>query len=114
MEFSFLYTTVSDRDSARRISRALVDEGLAASTNFFRSQGVYRWDGEVREAGEVVLIAKTRGALVPLAMSRVREMHPYLNPCVVEIPLARARAAFLEWIERSTGSLSSGAGAPLS
>ena len=62
----------------------------------------YWWEGNVQESAEAILLAKTRSDLVDRVTSRVRELHSYDVPCVVELPLARGNPDYLSWIEAET------------
>ena len=98
-----LYITVGNIDEARRIARALVEERIAACANVIANmESVYWWQGKLAEDREVVLIAKTRAALVERAIGRVRELHSYSVPCVVALPILAGNKAFLDWIDAET------------
>ena len=61
-----IYMTASNDAEAQTIARILVQERLAACVNILSGmRSVYRWEGEIQEDDEVVLIAKTRRDLVP-------------------------------------------------
>ena len=63
-------TTAGSKDEARKIGRALVERLLAACVNVVPQVGsIYRWEGEIEEAEEWLLIVKTTQA----AFERVRE-----------------------------------------
>lgn len=103
MDFVLAYITAGSRDEALRIGRALVEERLAACANVLDGMtSVYRWNGAVEEAPEAVLIAKTRAALFDRLAERVRALHSYDTPCVVEIKLGRGNPGFLGWLEAET------------
>lgn len=99
----FAYVTAGSPEEARRIGRALVEERLAACANILDGMtSIYRWQGAVEEATESVLIAKTRAALFePLAV-RVRELHSYDVPCVVELKVDRGNPAYFDWLREGT------------
>ena len=103
MEFVFAYITAGSRDEARRIGRALVEERLAACANILDGMtSIYRWQGAVEEASEAVLIAKTRAELFDRLAARVRELHSYDVPCVVELKVGRGNPAYLDWLRDGT------------
>ena len=103
MEFVFAYITAGSRDEARRIGRALVEERLAACANIFDGMtSIYRWQDAIEEAGETVLIAKTRAELFETLAARVRELHSYEVPCVVELTVGRGNPAYLDWLRDAT------------
>lgn len=99
----FAYVTVPTREEALAIGRALVEERLAACANLLPGMtSVYRWQGAVEEASELVLIAKTRTALFDRLAARVVELHSYELPCVVALPVAAGLPAYLDWLRDGT------------
>ncbi len=103
MEFVFAYITAGSRDEALRIGRALVDERLAACANILDGMtSIYRWQGAVEEATETVLIAKTRAELFDRLAARVRDLHSYEVPCVIELKVGRGNPAYLDWLRDET------------
>jgi periplasmic divalent cation tolerance protein len=103
MSFEFVYVTAASPDQARDIGRRLVEERLAACVNIFDSMtSFYWWEGKIDQASEAVLIAKTRQDLVPMLVTRVKELHSYSVPCVVALPLSQGNPDFLAWIGRET------------
>ena len=99
----FVYMTATDREEALRIGRVLVDERLAACVNVLDNMtSVYRWEGQVRQEGEAVLVGKTRAELVDALTERVRALHSYDCPCVVSWPIAAGNPAYLNWIRDET------------
>ena len=99
MEAAFCYVTCPNYDEALAIARALVNERLAASGNVLPGAvSVYRWEGAVHEAEEVVLILKTRARLAQRVVERVQALHSYACPCVALLPVAGGNPAYLDWI----------------
>jgi periplasmic divalent cation tolerance protein len=99
----FAYITASSRDEALRIGRALVEERLAACANILDGMtSVYRWNGAIEQADEAVLIAKTRSSLFDRLTARVRDLHSYDTPCVVERAVGRGNPAYLDWLRAET------------
>ena len=52
-------TTVSDTAEADTLARELVDRRLAACVQLVDITSHYRWDGDVRDEPEVLLLIKT-------------------------------------------------------
>lgn len=103
MTFCSVYVTASDRDEAVRIGRALVEDRLAACANVIDgARSLYRWEGEVRDDPEAVLILKTRVELMDALASRVKEMHSYDVPCIVSWPILDGNAEYLSWLAAET------------
>lgn len=95
--------TCPDTDSATRIARALVEECLAACVN--RVPGlvsVYRWQGEIHEDHEVLLLIKSRRELFESLRARIIELHPYDVPEVIALEIAAGHAPYLEWLRTET------------
>jgi periplasmic divalent cation tolerance protein len=101
--FVTVYMTAASKDEAESIARALVKERLVACANVFDGVTSYfRWEGEVQAEGEVVIIAKTRSALLKKLESRVKALHSYDVPCIVAWPIEGGNADYLAWIEAET------------
>ncbi len=99
-----IYVTTGSRAEAVNIARALVDERLVACANILgESQSIYRWQGKVEEAQEIVLIAKTRGELIEKVLARVKELHSYDVPCVAAYTMVTGLPEYLAWIHQETG-----------
>ena len=104
MDMIFAYITTATPEEARAIGRALVEERLAACVNILDGMtSIYRWQGAIEEGRETVLIAKTRRELFNDLAGRVKAMHSYTTPCIVEIPLGRVAPDYLDWLTAETG-----------
>jgi periplasmic divalent cation tolerance protein len=102
-EYLSLYITAPSLDVARTIGCALVEERLAACVNIITGmQSIYRWEGKIETAAEIVLIAKGRAALFAEIEKRVRELHPYDCPCLVAWPIEAGHQPYLDWIAKET------------
>lgn len=100
---SMLYITCGSGDEATMIARTVVEERLAACGNIVDGmRSIYRWEGEVTEDEEAVLILKTTAEKVETLTERVKALHSYDLPCVVEIPLGGGNAAYFDWIAAET------------
>ena len=97
--------TAPDPAVGARIGRSLVEEGLAACANLVPGvRSIYRWQGELRDDAEVLLIVKTRASLVDALASRVRALHPYELPEVLALPVAGGSAPYLDWVRGAAGA----------
>ena len=91
-----VYVT-APREAAGDLARLLVEERLAACVNVVDCESTYRWEGEVHEEDEAILLAKTTDRACEALMSRVEEVHPYDVPCVERFEEARVAGPFAEW-----------------
>ena len=104
MDYRLLYVTAETAAEAKAIGRALVEARLAACANVLDGMTpIFRWNGEVQEGSEAVLIAKTRSDLVPAATRLIVKAHSYDLPCVVALPIEAGHQPFLDWIGSETG-----------
>lgn len=98
-----VYITTDGADEARKIGRALVEARLAACANILDPMtSIFRWEGEVQEGVETVLIAKTTADRVEALTERVLSLHSYDCPCVAVLPVEGGNPAFLDWIAAET------------
>ena len=103
MDLIFVYITAGSPEEARSIGRTLVEERLAACVNLFDGMtSIYRWQGAVETAQETVLIAKTRADLFDRLSARVKELHSYSVPCIVELGIGRGNPDYLDWLRGET------------
>ena len=103
MALTFCYVTAGSRDEALTIGRTVVEERLAACANVLDGMtSLYWWQGALEQAGEAVLILKTRAELVGRLTARIKELHSYECPCVVALPIAAGNPDYLRWIAGET------------
>jgi periplasmic divalent cation tolerance protein len=95
--------TAPDPAHAERLARALVEERLAACVNLVPGvRSLYRWEGRVEDAPEVLLLVKTRADRCAALAARVRELHPYHLPEVLELAAAGGSAEYLDWVRKES------------
>ena len=94
-----VYAVFADADEARRIARMVVEERLAACANILGPcRSIYRWRGEVEEAGEVAALFKARADKAEALVARLAELHSYEVPCAVVWPVAATLPAYADWV----------------
>jgi len=102
-ELRVVLLTAPEPAVAERLARALVEERLAACVSWLPGlRSVYRWQGRVEEAGECLLVAKTRADRCAALAARVRELHPYELPELLELSVAGGSAAYLDWVREES------------
>lgn len=109
MQFMLVYVVAASPDEARTIGRTLVEERLAAGVNLIDGIGsFYWWQGAVQQGSEAVVIAKTRADLLDRLTARVRDLHSYVCPCIVALPIVGGHQAYLDWIAAETAPAAAG------
>jgi periplasmic divalent cation tolerance protein len=99
----FVYTTYPSIVEAEKAGNALVGARLAACVNILPGMvSIYRWQGAVERAQEVVMIVKTRGSLAEAVGASVKATHPYDTPAIVVLPVESVDARYFAWILAET------------
>lgn len=99
MPVNLVYMTAGSREEAETIGRELVDERLAACVNIFTTMNsIYRWQGELQMDAEVVMIAKTTAEKFEKLVEKVKSLHSYDCPCILQFPVTGGHPPFLDWI----------------
>ncbi|WP_457597005.1 divalent-cation tolerance protein CutA [Hydrogenimonas sp.] len=97
-----VFVMVDSMEEARRIAKKAVEKRLAACVNLVpKIHSVYRWQGEVEEAKEVLMLFKTTKTVWPKLQKRIKKWHPYEVPEIVMLPIDEAERSYLQWIEGS-------------
>ncbi|MEI6653889.1 MAG: divalent-cation tolerance protein CutA [Verrucomicrobiota bacterium] len=94
--------TFPDLAKARQIGTALVEKQLAACVNLLPGgESIYRWNGAVEQAPEVLGIFKTTRCLYPALAQAIAAMHPYEVPEIVALQPCAVAASYLAWVQAS-------------
>jgi len=91
--------TCPDADTAQRLAHALVEQRLAACVSLLPGlRSVYRWQGEIEESSELMLLAKSTQERFPALRVALEDMHPYEVPEIIAIAIADGLPAYLDWL----------------
>ncbi len=108
MKASVILTTTSSLQDAKRISRILVEEKMAACCTIVpKVISVYRWKGAIETAEEFIVIIKTRETLTSGLMRRLKAIHPYDVPEMLVLEVSKGWPAYLKWIAECTEQITS-------
>ncbi|WP_299426575.1 divalent-cation tolerance protein CutA [uncultured Meiothermus sp.] len=95
--------TAPSVEIGQEIARMVVQEGLAACVSLLPGiTSIYRWDGEVQENPELLLLIKTRQERYPALEARIKELHPYQVPEIIAHKIEMGSKSYLDWITSST------------
>jgi len=98
-------TTVDTEAAAQSLARAAVGERLAACVQVARVSSVYRWEGQVEEAGEWVCQFKTTPERIETLTARILALHSYQVPEIITIPVLDGYPPYLQWVADSVGEV---------
>ena len=91
--------TAPDQEVALTLVRELVEDHLAACGNVVSGlTSVYRWEGQVESAQEVLVILKTSRTRVEALLERAAELHPYEVPELLVLPVEEGHPRYLQWV----------------
>lgn len=100
--YAIVSTTVGTDDAAKNLARKLVAARLAACVQILPIHSVYRWQGEVEEAAERLLLIKTRAVMFESVADAIRADHPYDVPEIVMTGIAAGSDPYLAWLAEAT------------
>ena len=97
-----LLTTFTDREPAETIVRQLLDESLiACGTLLSGATSLYRWEGEITKAEEVIVLMKTDRERSVRCMTRLQDLHPYEVPEIILLEPEAVSGPYAAWIRES-------------
>ena len=100
--YRLVLCTCGDMETAQRIARALVEQKLAACVNILPGMtSIYQWKGNIESDNELLLLAKTRIECLPTLQNRIRTLHSYELPEIIDVPITGGLADYLNWITES-------------
>jgi periplasmic divalent cation tolerance protein len=93
------FCTCSSPEEARRISGNLVESRLAACVNILPGvESIYRWNGAVETANEVLLLIKTSAERFDALKSAIQDLHSYNVPEVIALRVEDGSEPYLAWL----------------
>ena len=93
-------STCGNVTEAEKLARHLIDHRLAACVNVVPGLlSYYRWQGQVENDAELLLLIKTARGLVGEVQSVLRELHSYELPEMVVVPIVDGSPDYLDWLE---------------
>jgi periplasmic divalent cation tolerance protein len=99
-------TTAANPEEARALSRALVDEQLAACATLVPAvESIYRWKGAIESSRETMVLLKTDVDRLAALETRLRQLHSYEVPEFLVLPIETGSRAYLEWMRESLASV---------
>jgi periplasmic divalent cation tolerance protein len=100
-----VYTTWPSIVEAEQAGRAIVERRLAACANILPGMiSHYWWEGKIERAEEVVMIVKTRASLADAVQTAVKELHSYMTPAIMVMPVENVDPDYHAWIVKETSS----------
>ena len=87
-------------------SQMLIDEilklKLAACASKVNVDSKFWWKGKINNEKECLIIFKTRKELVQKLFKKIKGLHPYEVPEIIEIKVEKVYDKYFEWLKNST------------
>ncbi len=95
--------TAGSETEATTIARALVEKKVVACVNVLPGiRSIFRWEGQVTEDQEYLLIAKTVSQAFEQVVGVVKSFHSYEVPEIIAMPIQHGLPEYLDWVRRAT------------
>ena len=91
-------TTLSSREQAQTMGRALVERRLAACAQIDTIESLYVWNGALQHEPEFRLLLKTLASRYEGVAAAIRALHSYELPAIHAVALDPIDPAYARWI----------------
>lgn len=96
-------TTVASAAEAENLIRALLERRLiACGTLLPGARSFYRWEGKIADEQEIVVMLKTRSAVLHAIEAAFVELHPYKVPELLALEVQWGLEKYVTWINDET------------
>ena len=100
-----VYTTYPSIVEAEKAGRSLVERRLCACVNILPGMiSHYWWEGKLERGEEAVMMIKTRASLSQDVCTAVKDMHSYITPAILVLPVESVEQTYLAWILAETAA----------
>jgi periplasmic divalent cation tolerance protein len=95
-------TTLETVEDGERLANLLVERELAACVQVLPPmQSIFRWEGKIEHAREVLLLIKTTGRVYNELEEAIRQNHPYQTPEIIALKVTAGSEKYLDWMANS-------------
>lgn len=95
---TLIYSTFANKADAVTAFKTLLDEKLVTCANIMAPHtAIYPWEGKIAEETEVGVYFKAPESHAADVMTRLREIHPYELPCILQLEAA-ALTNYAGWL----------------
>jgi len=104
-DFLMVLVTAPNEEEAAKIANDVVGAKLAGCVNIVRGiRSIYRWQGNIEDDAEVLMIIKTRHELFKALEMKVKELHSYTVPEIIALPIVEGSEGYLGWLKEALTS----------
>uniref|UniRef100_A0A7V4XUZ5 Divalent-cation tolerance protein CutA n=1 Tax=Acidobacterium capsulatum TaxID=33075 RepID=A0A7V4XUZ5_9BACT len=103
-----IFTTAASLEEAQRLAHSLIEARLAACVQMLPPMtSIYRWQGQIEQSSEVLMLLKTTRERLPQLEARLHELHSYEVPELLILD-ATASQAYATWLHQCVAPASKG------
>lgn len=101
--YYMVLTTCASQEEAEKIVKKVLQARLIACANIVPGvQSFFWWKQKVTEAGEVMVIMKTRKKYFKELSEWITTHHSYDVPEIIALPIVEGHREYLDWIHEET------------
>lgn len=94
-----IFCMCGTHEEALSIGHSLVEARFAACVNVLPPvHSVYRWEGKIETADEVLLVIKTTQERFPAVRDRIAQLHTYDTPEIIAVAVVDGSDKYLAWL----------------
>ena len=98
-----VFVTVASEEEGKRIGSNLVENKLAACVNLVpQIFSIFRWQGNIENEKEILLLIKTMENRVDALIAKVKEITSYDVPEILAIPVFTGNKDYIDWVVEET------------
>ena len=96
-----VFSTCDSEEQAASVARHLVEQRLAACVSIVPgARSIYRWQDQIEDAVEWLLVIKSRRDLLPALRAEIEKKHSYEVPEVLALQVVEGSESYLAWLDR--------------
>ncbi|WP_201523251.1 divalent-cation tolerance protein CutA [Aliarcobacter butzleri] len=102
MKTIIIQTTCSSEEEAQNITKILIEEKFAACIQLSQIKSFYNWDNQFCSDKETLLNIKTRKKHFKKIKSKIKELHSYDVPEIIQLDISKSSKKYLKFIKDNT------------
>ena len=96
-------TTTSTEREAKHLASLFVRENVAACVQIIsRIQSIYKWQGEIHDEQEYLLLIKTEDKRIKDLKKLIEKNHSYEVPEFIVLPIIDGSDTYFKWMQENT------------
>ena len=102
MEYYNVKTAIDNLESAKEITKALLEKKLVCSVQQKEITSTWWWNNELESSKEYLLEMKTKKTLYKEVEKEIRKLHTYDVPEIYAEEIKEGLPEYFQWIEEDT------------